>query len=248
MLVGFITAIILCNKNVIRKEYLNNFMKRLKRRINKIVVWMVFCMVLSGCNAKKEDVTSNLYKEGLNVVEKMDLMAESEEYINLVLSAPELKVVVNDIGEKDYSKPDTVYQITIAENTIKSVITQVNGAESDMSEIILPDIYRRFLRAIPTSLNAIDGTVSIAATSVLIGESDFICEGLTENTMYLYLYENAYSVLVLFSPMEDNIVRATGNFIIKEGFSEALSESQIKEQLIATGYLLDCEIQEVEIQ
>lgn len=195
----------------------------------------------------KSDTTSILYKKGLEVLEKMDVMAECEEYIELLSSSPEVESLIKEIGEKDYAKPDVVYQIMITDEAINSILSLVSETDLTIPEQILPDLYRRFFSAIPTTLNAVEST-TLAVTSLLRTDMDFLCKDLTKKTMYLYLYENAYSAVVLFIPMDEGIVRAEGNFIVNKQFLSSMTEEEIVNILEKTGYFIDCEIQKVEVQ
>lgn len=223
----------------------------MKNRKWKITGWMLIiamCYFLSGCVERKDDSVSALYKKGLEVVEKMDRVAECEEYIELFSSSLELSSLIDEIGKKDYTKPDTVFRITITQEAIDTILFSLNGAKLQIPEEIMPNIYRRFFLAVPSTLNAAEGATVLTATSLLMSDTDFLYKDLTENTMYLYLYKNAYSAMVLFSPMDDGIVRATGNFILTDGLLWNLTEEEIVDLLEETGYFIGCEIQRVEIQ
>lgn len=217
-----------------------------RKRIIRIGL-LCSCMLLSGCAAEKEEVSTTLYREGLEIIEKMDKIAECREYIDLVTSAPQLTDIVEDIGEKDYTKPNVVYGITITEDAMQVALSLINDSGVELPKEIMPDIYRRFLSAVSTSLNAAEGTEALAITSILMLDSDFLCEDLTENTLYLYLYQDAYPVIVVFAPMDQGIVRAQGQFIINKQFSWELTEEDIVRMLEGTGYLSGCEIRKIEV-
>ncbi len=219
----------------------------MSRKVIKKMLLVTSCILLLGCGIKKTDSEIPLYKKGLEVIEKMDLMAECKEYIGLMTSNSQMEELIDKIGEKDYTKPNTVYQITIPKEKIQSLLSLVNEEEIQLPEQILPDVYRRFLTAVPTSLNAMEGTEVIAVTAMLMADMDFLYKDLTENTIYLYLYQDAYSAAVLFSPMDQGIVRAQGNFIVNDQLLWNLTEEEIIEMLESTGYLFGCEIQKIEI-
>lgn len=219
-----------------------------KGKIRKGICLICGCIVLSACTIEKEEDSAILYKKGLEVIQKMDQMAECKEYIELVASVSQLEDMIEEIGEKDYTKPDAVYQITISEEAMQTVLSLASETDLKLPEEILPDMYRRFLAAVPASLNSMEGTAALAVTSMLMTDTDFLYKDLTERTMYLYLYQNAYPVIVLFLPMDQGIVRAQGQFILNERFVWDLSEETIVHLLEGVGYFSGCEIQKIEIQ
>lgn len=226
-------------------------MKNWKKKTRGLLLSLASSFLLFGCSAeKKQDTidTVTLYQKGLEIVEKMDLTAECKEYISLVSSSPEFDDLINKIAEKDYTKPDVVYQITIPEDAIKEVLSLVSEKDLQISEKIWPIIYRRFVSSVPTVLNAAEGSSTLAVTSILTTDMDFLYQDLTEYTIYLYLYQNAYSAAVVFSPMEDGIVRATGSFVINDQLLWNLTEQEIVELLEGTGFFVGCEIRKIEIQ
>ena len=80
--------------------------------------------LISGCGAgeQKGKEQVSLYDRGLRLVERMDTMAESENYWNMMTSSEEMVSVIKEIGAQDYSDPRAVYQVKLSENSTDFLI------------------------------------------------------------------------------------------------------------------------------
>ena len=222
-------------------------MKGWKKKVIGLFWLLMSSFLLFGCGTEKEQDKVTLYQKGLEVIERMDLIAECKDYISLT-SYDELVNLIDKIAEKDYTKPDAVYQITITEDAIKKTLSLAAEKDLEISEEILPSVYQRFISAVPTALNAVEGSSALAVTSILTADTAFLYQDLEEYTIYLYLYQDAYSAAVVFFPMEEGIVRGTGSFIVNDQLLWNLAEQEIVELLESTGYFSGCKIQQIEVQ
>lgn len=223
-------------------------MKNWKKKAAGLLLTLTGSLFLFGCSAKEKQNTATLYQKGLEIVEKMDLTAECGDYISLVSSSLELNDLIDDIAEKDYTKPDTVYQVTIKEEAVKEILSLAAEENLQIPEEILPAVYRRLVSSVPNILNAAEGSAALAVTSILTADIDFLYKDLTDYTIYLYLYQDAYSAVVVFSPMEDGIVRATGSFLVGDQLLWNFTPEEIMEVLEENGYFTGCEVQKIEIE
>ncbi len=63
-----------------------------------IVTVTVMLIVSGACFAKGKDPDVLLYTKGLELIQRMDLIAESKEYTNLFSNSIELKAIVEKKG------------------------------------------------------------------------------------------------------------------------------------------------------
>ena len=63
------------------------------------------------------------------------------------------------------------------------------------------------------------GAETLAAASICTVSDTFVCDNLTQNTLYLYTYETAVPVMVSFVTGQDGAVLATGIPILSDSFS-----------------------------
>ena len=175
----------------------------------------------------------------------MDIMAESEEYISLVSVSLELEEIIRIIGEGDYSTPKVVYKITIPKGA--AAFLYMGDNITKVPELLKEEIERRNIAAIPTKINTFNGVQSVAATSLITLGDSFINGDLKNNTLYIYLYEGEYSVIVSYFPGSESIVNATAVFVINDTLKQISSDSEMSEWIAEHISLVDCEIEKIEL-
>lgn len=217
----------------------------MKKYFAIITVPVMLLFLLSSCSVKSENIDALLYTKGLELIQRMDIMAESEEYINLMSASTELGEVISRIGEENYSEPKTVYKIIIPEEAVTS--RSFEGEITGVPEELKKEIERRFISAVPVQANASKGSIFVAATSIITTGDSFINDGLKNNTLYIYLYEGEYSAMVSFFPGKENIVGASAGFVINDSLNQITSEAEMSEWIAEHVFLGDCEVEEVEL-
>lgn len=212
-----------------------------------IIIAMItmFIILLSGCSIKDENTDTLLYVKGLELVEKMDKMVKSEEYLNLMSVSPELVETIKRIGEDKYFEPKMVYKITISEKATEALYKGFKIAE--LPEELRKEVNRRLITGIPYQINAFKGSVFVAASSVAATGDSFISDGLKNNTIYIYIYEGEYSAMVSFFPGDENIVSTFASFVINDSLNQITSDSEMSEWVSQYMNLMDCEIERVKI-
>ena len=96
------------------------------RKTRKSVLAMLAVLVISGwvlsfsaCGKKEGNVeTKSLYTQGLEVVQLMSEMVQSEEYIGMYTDNSDIKSVIQNISTGDYTAPKAVYAISIADENL----------------------------------------------------------------------------------------------------------------------------------
>ncbi len=228
----------------------------MKKYFTIIVVSVMLFILLCGCSTKSENTDTVLstkgentdivlYTKGLELIHRMDMMAENENYINLMSASAELKEIINGIGNNNYSEPNAVYKITLPEGATASVFE--DGEITEMPEEIKTEIEKRLLTVIPSQVNALNGSTVLAATSIITFGDSFINEDLNNNTIYIYLYEGEYSAMVSFFPGNENIVGASAYFVINDSLNQISSDSEMSEWIKKCLPLTDYETEKVEL-
>lgn len=205
----------------------------------------IFIILLSGCSIKDKNTDALLYGKGLELVERMDKKAESEEYLNLMSVSPELVETIKRIGEDKYFDPKMVYKITISEKATEALYKGFKIAE--LPEELRKEVNKRLITGIPNQINGFKGTVVVASSSVTQTGDSFISDGLKNNTIYIYIYEGEYSAMVSFFPGDENIVSTFASFVINDSLNQIASDSEMSEWVSQYMNLIDCEIVRVKI-
>ncbi len=142
-----------------------------------------------------------LAEKGLELIDRMNRLAHSEEYLNLMTGASEIRDEIAVITAIDYTKPREIYL--------------VDGAAfvADTTDFIRNYMRKRTLRSIASMINGRNGTQSLAATAMLQVDDAFRCETVGHTIIVLYTYGSPYSVLVTYDPTEDGTVMALASFV-----------------------------------
>ncbi|NBH73911.1 hypothetical protein D3Z51_18265 [Clostridiaceae bacterium] len=195
-------------------------MKKLIRNIlSGLAAMIVLIMIfnLSACSKESHAETKSLYAQGLEVVKLMSEMAQTEEYAGIYTGISEIRTVIQNIGSGDFSSPKAVYAISIADDDLAAMAEL--GNLDNASEELKNYIMQRTFPVLITQINAMSGTTNLAVSSVCSVGKTFVNENATENVIYLYVYENAVPVAVIFTVGENHAVSASGMFIMYDGFT-----------------------------
>ncbi len=202
--------------------------------------------LISGCTSAEG---ASLYDRGLRLVEKMDAMAESESYWNMMTSSQETSEIIKEIGAGDYSSPRAVYEVRVSKET-RELLVDFLGGESSFSQLpeeIREELDRRLASTIATRFSAMAGVETLAAVSVLSSSDHFIDSSLTEDRIYFYIYDNGYWGTVTFQPYEDGIVHASGLMVSSDIFDGTDGEELLK-WFVEYGGLREEDISKVDFQ
>lgn len=178
----------------------------------------VMVLSLSACskNESKPEQKS-LYAQGLEVVQLMAEMTQTEEYVDLHTGNSEIKTIIKNISSANYTIPKAVYSISITEENL-AAMSELNNLDN-ASEGLKNFLLQRVLGSLMTQINGMSGVENLAASSVCTVGKTFVNENANEDVIYLYTYEEAKPIAVTFTVGEDNAVSATGVFVMYEGFT-----------------------------
>lgn len=142
-----------------------------------------------------------LATKGLKLIDRMNRLAHSKAYLSHVTDAQVIHDEVAVITAADYSTPQEIFLI--------------DGAAfiADTTDFISDYIREKTVRSIPTMINGLNGTQSLAATALLQVDDAFRYEGLDHTVICLFIYNSPYSVMVTYNPTEDGTVLAIASFV-----------------------------------
>lgn len=189
-----------------------------KRLIAIAVIASVLGLAASGCCEGNPDATS-FYSQGLEVVQILSEMIESETYVESYTQDAAIKSLIQERTDGDYSSPKAVYAISLPE-TARTAMTLLVGLELGS----VPDDLRSYVagnlfRSLCSVLNGKSSSQSLAAASVCTFTKTFVDANASGDAIYLYTYEDTAPVAVTFTVGEDQSVLASGTFMMGEGFA-----------------------------
>lgn len=175
-------------------------------------------LFFGACNNKTtSSPASELYHQGLALVSEMNEAVQSEAWVSLFTGDPAVKEILSKAGQGDFSQPRAVYEIQFSDQAITSLTGQADL--TGFSESLQSRIYASIQGAAANQINAMAGAETLAAASICTVSDTFVCDNLTQNTLYLYTYETAVPVMVSFVVGQDGAVLATGVPILSDSFS-----------------------------
>ena len=181
-----------------------------------VVPVLVFSLVACGKNENNAK-TKSLYTQGLEVVQLMSEMTQSEEYIDLYTDNNDIKTVVQSINTGDYTTPKAVYAISMNSDNLAAIV-EIN-ALSNISKELKAYLTQRIFGSLMVQINGMSGVEKLATASVCTVTKTFVNENVNENVIYLYTYENAVPAAVTFTVGEDQTISASGVFIMYDNFT-----------------------------
>lgn len=192
----------------------------MKRRSEGFIVAiaLVFAIGLSACGTGGGDSdTTSLYSEGLEIVQLMSEMVQSEAYINIITGDRAIKSIIQDLADGDYSTPKAVYAISIPDEALAAMaeLDTLDNASDSLRDFVL----KRVLGGLMTQLNAMSGVENLAATSLCTASKTFVNENADDNVIYLYTFDDAVPIAVTFTVGDNKSVSANGIFLNSDKFN-----------------------------
>ncbi len=194
-----------------------------------LIVSLCMAFAITACTTTPSDSGVSLSDRGLTLINEVDTLAESEDYISVLIGGnSELTDIIDDISAQDYKEPNAVLIINNADEMMLQNITL--SLDNPLPEDIQAMVQGRFASALPSQITAMTGGVTaIGATSVLTHTDSFIHEGLEKVETYLYTFGNGYSFMVTFVPDDESIVGATTGIVVDEKLSNCSTAEEVTE-------------------
>ncbi|MBR5312839.1 MAG: hypothetical protein IKU40_08175 [Clostridia bacterium] len=190
--------------------------------MKKLLIAVLASVLLTSCGVTESELPS-LEIRGMQIVSMLEEIAESEDYLSIYSSDEELLNIIHTFAEGDHSDPKAVYRLTLSEESVKSL------CGTDILTSLSPELQSflegRVQASVINIANARGGSTALAAASICTAGKTFVSDEITEDTIYLYTFENAVPVAVSFTVGEGNTVSASGTFLIAEELNTGSPES-----------------------
>jgi hypothetical protein len=216
----------------------------MKKIILMVLAILSFALIGACQGGRSEaEVDTKLYDKGLELVQKMDEMAESEAYVSSMSGAAELREITESFGSGDYREPEAAYKIVIPSSAVKTALTLYS--ELQLPNSLMPEMEKKFIAGIPGRINALQGASTIAAMSVLTAGDSFVCKELKDKLLLLYLFEDGSAAAVTFMPGSGGAVGASCAFLVSEALHIGISEEELGTWLEEAVQLVGCPISKI---
>ncbi len=198
-------------------------MKRLIAILTAIAVF-ASVMLFSACESDAPSVS--LYQRGLNLIPYMKQTALYPEAF-FSSATEEYKEPLAALAGEDHTTPKAVYEVTLQKEML---FTQLSiTLPNDVPEQYEAYMIARAYESVPSWINAKAGLNAMAISSVCATRKTFVSNDMTDNTVYIYTFDNATPVMVVFTRGDDNSVTANCHFLLYDEFraesAEAIEES-----------------------
>ena len=179
-----------------------------------ICALLAVLMLASFAGCGKAENSKSPCAQGIEVITMMTEMSENEQYLDALSGSQELKNQVLHIGTKTPEAPEIVYEVKVDEDAVLQMLnlSDLEGFSEDLQNNLRSRIYSM----IASQINATEGVTALAASSACTASKAFLNDQMSDNTLFLYLYEDGAPVLVSFTTSGDGIVSVTGSFLFKD--------------------------------
>lgn len=189
----------------------------MKKSIRNMLISLLIIFSLSACGNKRNVETKSLYEQGIEIVQLMSEMSQTEEYVDIFTGNSEIKTIIRSISIGDYSSPKAVYAISITNDNF-ATMEELNNLDNTSKEL-KNFLMQKTRGSLMPQINSLSGVENLAASSVCSVGKTFVNENAAEDVIYLYTYENALPVAVTFTIGENHSVSASGVFVMYDGFT-----------------------------
>lgn len=181
----------------------------------------------------EEEINEILLDHGQEVLDLMIEKIDCEAYVKLMGSSSLTNSeYYQKLKKMEYSKPLRIYKITLTEEFLNLVWAQMtsDAAEiQDLSENLQKELRSRLLGTIVTIFNQrMTSVESVAVGSLLNTGKSFVEKGMSSDpVMLLYIYEDAYPLVVSFNSNDEGVLGVSANVLFVEEIKSE-SESEIR--------------------
>ncbi len=156
--------------------------------------------------------SGDLYQQGLDVISLMVEAARCEGYVELNTGDHAVRESIQDIGSGNFTMPKAVYAVTVTDEVLWDC---ADWDDYEIASDALREAMKdKMLPALLTQFNAMSSVEKLVASSVCAMNKTFFNKNVTENVIYIYIYDNAMPVAVSFIVGEGGAISAKGNFIM----------------------------------
>lgn len=192
------------------------------KKKNLVIFSVILILSLTACGSKKEQ--SSLYEQGLEVVNLMNEMADSQSYVQMFTGNTQIGEVIQSNTNGDYSKPQAVYEVVLQKDNYQGLLGN-EDTQTAMSDKLERITEKKVNASLITQMNAYGGSENLAASTICTAGISFVNSKVKEDVIYIYVYENTAPVAVVFLQEGDDIVSANGTFMFGEELMNLTEES-----------------------
>ena len=187
-----------------------------------VVLFVILVLSLTACGSKKELVS--LYERGLEVVDLMDEMADSQSYVQMFTGNTQISEVIQSNTNGDYSEPQAVYEVVLQKDNYQGLIGN-EDTQITMSDELERIMEKKVNASLITQMNAYGGSENLAASTICTTDIFFVNSEIKEDVIYIYVYENTAPVAITFLQEGNDIVSANGTFMFGEELMNLTEEN-----------------------
>lgn len=213
--------------------------KQISKMVCKRAVTGLLVMALIACLcACGKASNSSLQEKGQHVVDLMQEKANSDFFTDVMFSTSYRdNEYLKQFKKMDYDKPKKCYRLKLDDKFIEKLleVEDIDGDEFfEISEELQNTVRSQIMSSFVTSMNSKNnGYETVLAASVLNAGYMFVDKSLANaRETLLFIYEDAYPILVSLHGSKDGAVSASGMVIFIEDFKgdsvEDVKESFIK--------------------
>lgn len=169
----------------------------------------------------QEDTPDFLLQRGLEVVQKMCILAKDSTYIHCCTQNSDIISRVKRLASCHYQSGYKVFEVVCLPAFLKKM-TAMDEKSPDKLFI------ERFCQRIPMQINAYAGSANVAAISLLACEEVFHCHTLAHPCFYLYRFEQGIDCMVWFVPRKESIVQSYATFLVHERLADLKTADELK--------------------
>lgn len=218
------------------------------KRFSAIAAMLVLTLTCAACQSGKDAgskyTSKSLYSEAVDLSQKISILSKDDAYIGLLSHSDVLQEKISQVAKQEFKQPKAVYEITGVKESTLAIMNEdtKDGLSKEVEEIIR----ERFVTAVCSQINSLNGAEFMAAASMLSVRTAFHSEGLKEPVIYLCVYDDDYGTMIAYTPYEEEIVDATANIISMSGLSDTVSEEEVSNLIKKIPGMKDVTVKEVE--
>lgn len=196
----------------------------MKKGIGIIVCLLANIILVGGCSNKEQLVNLNefLVTEGIALTCEMDELAESKDYLAIMMASDETSNVIEDIANQDYSIPKNVYISKLSDEMLHNTISNFSDTINITDNIMDKLRYKVNSATYGNIINANYG-VDILSSAIMISWEKSYLEPSewSDNILLFFEYDGGFSSIVSFTKSGDGVISGSSVFV-KNGETDVL--------------------------
>ncbi|MDE5790367.1 MAG: hypothetical protein K2H96_03955 [Muribaculaceae bacterium] len=152
------------------------------------------------------------------MIQTMSELASSHDYTELYTSSEDILNIFDNICKSNFSKAVKVYSIEMNEKNVKLLMEALTVSDYNIESFpksVQSAIKQKFQLGIASIINGrLYGANALAASTIISVERSFVYNTLTNDLLYIYLFEKGATAIVSFIVGDGNSIIAKGDFLM----------------------------------